>query len=180
LIVFDLVVATVTGLSLFFDLRVRRIPNWLILFGLGSGLILNLYRGASQFSYSAIGFLVGVGTFVIPFALGWIGAGDVKLCGVIGAMLGVKWLPRVLFYSAMTAGIIALASVSVGRYRPGFLKSAWIECKIAALSFGRILPESVNMRVSKGGVYSLPLGVALSVGTILAYFVDPVGHWAAF
>jgi prepilin peptidase CpaA len=179
LIPFDLVVVTVTSLSVFFDLRVRRIPNWLILFGLGSGLILNLYRGPSQFSYSAIGFLVAVGTFIIPFALGWIGAGDVKLCGVIGAMLGVKWLPRVLFYSALAAGIMAMGSVLVGRFRLGFFKSAWIECKIAALSFGRILPENVNMRVSKGA-YSLPLGVALSVGTILAYFVDPVGHWAGF
>ena len=133
----------------------------------------------SDFSYSAIGFLVGLGIFIIPFSLGWIGAGDVKLCGVIGAMLGVKWLPRVLLYSAMTAGMIALASVLVGRYRPGFVKSAWIECKIAALSFGRILPESVNMRVSKGA-YSLPLGVALSFGTLLAYFVDPAGRWAGY
>jgi prepilin peptidase CpaA len=179
LIVFDLIVVTVTSLSVFFDLRVRRIPNWLILFGLGAGLILNLYRGTSQFSYSAIGFFGGIGIFIIPFSLGWIGAGDVKYFGVIGALLGVKWLPRVLFYSAIAAGIIAIGAVLVGRCRLGFLKSAWIECKIAALSFGRILPETVNTRVSKGA-YSLPWGVALSVGTILAYFVDPVGYWAGF
>jgi prepilin peptidase CpaA len=142
LIVFDLILVVVTSLSVFFDLRVRRIPNWLILFGLGAGLILNLYRGTSEFSYSAIGFLGGIGIFIIPFSLGWIGAGDVKYFGVIGALLGVKWLPRVLFYSTMAAGIIAVGAVLVGRCRLGFSKAAWIECKIAALSLGRILPET--------------------------------------
>ena len=179
MIVFDLVIVTVTSLTVFFDLRVRRIPNWLILFGLGAGLILNLYRGTSQFSYSAMGFLAGIGIFLVPFALGWLGAGDVKYCGVIGALLGVKWLPRILFYSAMAAGIIAIGAVLIGRCRRGFLKSAWIEYKIAALSFGRILPETVSMRVARGE-YSLPWGVALSIGTMLAYFVDPVGYWAGF
>ena len=169
----------VTSLTVFFDLRVRRIPNWLVLFGLGAGLILNLYRGTSQFSYSAIGFFGGIGILFVPFALGWIGAGDVKYCGVIGALLGVRWLPRVLFYSVMAAGTIAIGAVLIGRYQRGFLKSAWSEWKIAALSFGEILPEPVTMRVAEGA-FSLPWGVALSVGTILAYFADPQGYGAGF
>jgi prepilin peptidase CpaA len=169
----------VTSLSVFFDLRVRRIPNWLILFGLGAGLILNLYKGTNQFAYSVMGFVAGVGIFIVPFLLGCIGAGDVKYFGVIGALLGLRWLPRVLFYSSIAAAIIAIGAVLVGRCRPGFRNATWTEFKIAALSFGRILPESVNTRVAKGA-YSVPWGVALSVGTILSYFIDPMGYWAGF
>jgi prepilin peptidase CpaA len=179
LTLFDLIVVVVTSLAVFFDLRVRRIPNWLILFGLGAGLILNLYSGTSQFIYSILGFFIGVGVFVVPFSLGWIGAGDVKYFGVIGAMLGMEWIPRVVFYSAVVAGIMAIGAALVGRCRIGFLKTAWYECKIAVLSCGQILPETVSMRVSKGA-YSLPWGVALSLGTILAYFIDPAGQWAGF
>lgn len=176
---FDFILITVAGLAAFFDLSVRKIPNWLILFGLGAGLILNLYGGISQFIYSILGFFIGIGVFVVPFLLGWMGAGDVKYFGVIGAMLGMNWLPRVVFYSTVVAGIMAIGAALLGNCRIGFFKTAWYECKIAVLSFGQILPEGVNVRVSKGA-YSLPWGIALSLGTILAYFIDPAGQWAGF
>ena len=176
---FNFILITVASLAAFFDLSVRRIPNWLILFGLGAGLILNLYGGASQLIYSILGFFIGIGVFVVPFSLGWIGAGDVKYLGVIGAMLGMEWIPRVVFYSAVVAGIMAIGSVLVGHCRMGVLKTAWYECKIAVWSFGQILPEAVNKRVSEGA-HSLPWGVALSLGTFVAYFIDPAGQWAGF
>ncbi len=179
MILFDLIILTVTGLSVFFDLRVRRIPNWLILFGLGAGLILNFHRNASEFSNSVVGFFIGIGIFIVPFLLGWMGAGDVKYSGMIGAILGVKLLPRVLFYASVVAGLMAIVSILVGRCRTSSLKTAWTECKITALTFGHLLPETVAMRVAQGG-YSLPWGVALGAGTILAYFVDREGHWAGF
>ena len=169
----------VTGLSVFFDLRSRRIPNWLVLFGLGAGLILNSYRGTGQLFASIAGFAIGVGIFIIPFALGCIGAGDVKCFGVIGALLGVGSLPRVLFYSAIAGGIIAIGAVLAGRCRLRFSSSIWTEFKIAALSLGRILPKGVNVRIAESG-YSLPWGVALSAGTIVSYFADPMGYWAGF
>ena len=176
---FDFILITVASLAAFFDLSVRKIPNWLNLFGLGAGLILNLYGGTSQFICSILGFFIGIGVFVVPFLLGWMGAGDVKYFGVIGAMLGMNWLPRVVFYSTVVAGIMAIGAALVGHCRIGFLKTAWYECKIAVLSFGQILPDGVNARVSKGA-NSLPWGIALSLGTILAYFMDPAGQWAGF
>jgi prepilin peptidase CpaA len=179
LTLFDLIIVAVTSLSVFFDLRVRRIPNWLILFGLVAGFILNVHQGPSRFYYSIIGFLVGVASLIVPFSLGWLGAGDVKYFGVIGAMLGLDLLPRVFFYSAAVAGAMAIMSVLMGRYNLNVLKSAWTEWKIAALSLGYIVPETVNMRVSNGA-HALPWGVALGLGTILAHFVDRHGYWAGF
>ena len=175
----DVVLVTVISLAAFFDVTVRRIPNWLILFSLGAGLILNLYAGGEHFVDSLIGIFLGMGIFLFPFSLGWIGAGDVKYVAVVGAMLGVRLLPRVIFYSSIVAGILAVVSVLVGRFRLGFYKVAWNECKVAVLSWGRILPEPVHTRVLNGA-YSLPWGVAISAGTILSYFIDPVGYWAGF
>jgi prepilin peptidase CpaA len=175
----DFSIVLVTILSVFFDLTVRRIPNWIILFGLVGGLLLNGSQGLTQLTYSLLGFIVGLGIFIVPFALGWMGAGDVKYFAVVGALLGVGWLPRVLFYSILAAGIIALGYVACGRFNTGFFKDAWITCKLAIISFGRVLPDSIAKRTAKGAD-SVPWGVAIGVGTIVAYYFDPTGRWAGF
>ena len=168
-----------TVLSVFFDLTVRRIPNWIIAFGLAGGLLLNASQGFVQFSHSLLGFIAGIAVFIVPFALGWMGAGDVKYFGVVGALLGVEWLPRVLFYSIVVAGVIAVGCVSVSRFNSRFLKDAWIDCKLAIFSLGRVLPDSIGKRTAKGAD-SVPWGVAIGAGTLVAYYVDPTGRWAGF
>ena len=168
-----------TVLSVSFDLTVRRIPNWIIAFGLAGGLLLNASQGFVQFSHSLLGFIAGIAVFIVPFALGWMGAGDVKYFGVVGALLGVEWLPRVLFYSIVVAGVIAVGCVSVSRFNSRFLKDAWIDCKLAIFSLGRLLPDSIGKRTAKGAD-SVPWGVAIGAGTLVAYYVDPTGRWAGF
>ena len=168
-----------TILSVSFDLTVRRIPNWIIAFGLAGGLLLNASQGFVQFSHSLLGFIAGIAVFIVPFALGWMGAGDVKYFGVVGALLGVEWLPRVLFYSIVVAGVIAVGCVSVSRFNSRFLKDAWIDCKLAIFSLGRVLPDSIGKRTAKGAD-SVPWGVAIGAGTLVAYYVDPTGRWAGF
>ena len=168
-----------TVLSVSFDLTVRRIPNWIIAFGLAGGLLLNASQGFVQFSHSLLGFIAGIAVFIVPFAVGWMGAGDVKYFGVVGALLGVEWLPRVLFYSIVVAGVIAVGCVSVSRFNSRFLKDAWIDCKLAIFSLGRVLPDSIGKRTAKGAD-SVPWGVAIGAGTLVAYYVDPTGRWAGF
>ncbi len=170
-----------TVLSVFFDLTVRRIPNWIIAFGLAGGLLLNASQGFAQFSHSLLGFVGGIAVFIVPFALGWMGAGDVKYFGVVGALLGVEWLPRVLFYSILTAGVLAVGYVVIGRFdsSSGVFKDMWTDCRVAFLSFGRVLPDSIGKRTAKGAD-SVPWGVAIGAGTLVAYYVDPIGRWAGF
>ena len=175
----DFSILLVTVLSVSFDLTVRRIPNWIIAFGLAGGLLLNASQGFVQFSHSLLGFIAGIAVFIVPFAVGWMGAGDVKYFGVVGALLGVEWLPRVLFYSIVVAGVIAVCCVSVSRFNSRFLKDAWIDCKLALFSFGRVLPDSIGKRTAKGAD-SVPWGVAIGAGTLVAYYVDPTGRWAGF
>lgn len=175
----DVAIVLVTILSVFFDLTVRRIPNWIIAFGLAGGLLLNASQGLAQFSHSLLGFIGGIAVFIVPFALGWMGAGDVKYFGVVGALLGVEWLPRVIFYSILAAGVFAIAYVAIGRFNSGFLKDAWTDCKLAILSWGRVLPDSISKRTAKSAD-SVPWGVAIGAGTLVAYYFDPTGRWAGF
>jgi Flp pilus assembly protein protease CpaA len=175
----DFSILLVTILSVFFDLTVRRIPNWVILFGLVVAFLLNASQGFTPLTHSLIGFIAAIGIFIVPFALGWMGAGDVKYFAVICAMLGIEWLPRVLFYSVLVAGAIALGYVAIGRFRSGFFRGAWNDCKLAIVSLGRILPGSISTKTAKG-VDSVPWGVAIGVGTIVAYYFDPTGRLAGF
>ena len=176
---FDVVIISVTGLSVFFDLSARRIPNWLIVFGLAAGMTLHSYQGLNQLSHSALGFVVGIAALIIPFAFGWMGAGDVKYFGVLGALFGVSWLPRVFFYSALVAGVIALGYMIAGHFNFSFFKNAWGDIKVAVMSMGSVFPAPISIGASKPA-RSVPWGVAFTAGALVAYYIDRGGQWAGF
>jgi len=161
----------------FFDVKERRIPNWIILFGLIAGLVLGAFQGSTQFIVSLTGFFVGILALMIPFAFGWMGAGDVKFFAAVGALLGYKTLPRVFFYSCIVAGIIALIAMALGQARQISFKHFWTDCKFMLLSL-RI--GVLNSKTLDLGRYSVPWGVAIGAGTIMAYYFDPSGMWAGF
>jgi len=157
----------------------RRIPNWLIAVGAVSGLTLSAFQGRQVFLQSLLGLVVGIAVLVVPFAMGWIGAGDVKFFGVTGALFGILFLPRIFFYSAVVAGIIAVASILSGKIRIFSFKQIWLDVKIAIMSIGNVLPEPVRIKVSHRDE-SIPWGVAFAAGALIAYYMDPMGHWAGF
>jgi prepilin peptidase CpaA len=174
----DTAILLISGLSAFFDLKIRKIPNWLIASGLLCGVVVNALEGYTFLFASVSGFLVGVGVLVFPFAMGWIGAGDVKFFGVVGALVGISLLPRVFFYSALVAGVIAIAYLAAGLASTSCLKALWVDLKSTFLTLGRVLPEPVH--VSSRGKGSVPWGVAFAAGTMIAYYLDSTGQWAGF
>lgn len=169
----------VSGLSAFLDYRIRKIPNWLILIGLLSGVLLNAVAGGSHLIQSILGIVVGVIALLVPFACGWIGAGDVKFFAVVGGLLGVNWLPRVFFYSALVAGVIAFGYAIAGSARFSRMRELWMDLRLAVVSLGRVLPDPVHQRTLNRSE-SVPWGVAFAAGTIIAYYFDPTGNWAGF
>jgi prepilin peptidase CpaA len=112
-----------------------------------------------------------------PFAFGWMGAGDVKFFAAVGALLGYKTLPRIFFYSCIVAGVLALIAMALGQIRQISFKHFWSDCKFMFLSLriGLLNSTAVN-----SGRYSVPWGVAIGAGTIMAYYLDPSGTWAGF
>ena len=122
----------VAALACISDLRSRRIPNVLTfgaaLCGIAAAALVDGTAGATT---SATGWLVGIAIFFPFFALGGLGAGDVKLLGAIGAWVGPSIVIRVGLYSAVAGGVFAIAlALKSGYVRTafrniGFLVKFW-------------------------------------------------------
>jgi prepilin peptidase CpaA len=182
LTLFDLAIIAVISLAAFFDMEWRRIPNWLILFGLSVALGLNGFRGMNELYQSLLGIGAGIGILFIPFAFRWIGAGDVKFLGVMGGFVGPYLLPRVLWYSIVVTGVMAIITVIQRRLSVEFLTRASLDLKqamLVLLTFGRgqAAPANARAATNRQGV---PWGVGIGLGTVVAYYLDPAGRWAGF
>ena len=167
----------ITSIAAVFDIKERRIPNWVILFGLIGGVVLSALQGSTELIISIVSFVIGIIALLIPFAFGWMGAGDVKLFAAVGALLGYSRLPRVFFYSCLVAGSIALLALALGYARQVSFKNFWTDCKFMFLTLRIGLPKNMPPECS---TYSVPWGVAIGAGTIMAYYIDSTGTWAGF
>ena len=91
-----------------FRSRARRIPNALTLVGAAVGLLLRAPHGGAVVVDGAAGMGIAVLLALPPFALGFLGGGDVKLLGAVGAFLGLGHLPGALAFVALAGGVLAL------------------------------------------------------------------------
>ena len=115
------VAVAVAVLACGFDLRTRRIPNVLTFGAAIVALAVNVATSDSSGLLTAgAGWLLGIVLFFPFFALGGMGAGDVKLLGAIGAWLGPEAVLHVALYSALAGGPIAI----VVALRSGYLRQA--------------------------------------------------------
>ena len=91
------------------DLRTRRIPQVLTLGGALAGFAFHVVSsGWDAGVASGAGWAVGIALFFVPFALGGLGAGDVKLLGAIGAWLGPMNVIWVGLYAGVAGGVLAI------------------------------------------------------------------------
>lgn len=92
-----------------FDVKEKRIPNKLTFPALFIGLIGNiLLSGFSGLSFSLLGFIAGLLIFMIPYALGAMGAGDVKMMAAVGAIMGWRFVLVSAVYVAIAGLPVAL------------------------------------------------------------------------
>ena len=71
-------------------------------------------------SHAVVGLLVGLLVFFPLFALGAMGAGDVKLMAVVGAWIGAKAIIYVALYGSIAGGVLAV----IVALRRNYLKQA--------------------------------------------------------
>lgn len=92
-----------------FDIRCRRIPNWLVCTGMVWGLGMNSFLfGWDGLKLSLFGIALAFLVYFPMFALRGMGAGDVKLMMAIAALVGpANWL-MILFYTALLGGVLAV------------------------------------------------------------------------
>jgi prepilin peptidase CpaA len=77
------------GLAVWSDVHDHRIPNWLVIVVLFCGLVVQMVsKGPIGIVYALGGLATGLLFFLPFYARGGMGAGDVKLMGASGSMLG--------------------------------------------------------------------------------------------
>jgi hypothetical protein len=93
------------------DYRTYRIPNWLTMGGILFALVYNAVVPPvwhAGWTWAPAGLLLGLGAMLPMYAIGAMGAGDVKLMAMIGAFLGVSATMQALLFSVVTGGLAAL------------------------------------------------------------------------
>ncbi|HET6303961.1 MAG TPA: A24 family peptidase, partial [Myxococcota bacterium] len=71
------------------DVRRLRIPNWLTFPAFFGALAIGFASaGPAGLGRATAGGAVAFGVLLVPYALGWLGAGDVKAAMVLGALFG--------------------------------------------------------------------------------------------
>lgn len=164
-------VVAVMSLALGWDVRTRRIPNRLTLVGLVLGLLLRAPLG-----FEAL--LTGVGGAGIAlligfplFALGGIGGGDAKLLMVAGAFLGPQGLLVAGLAAGALGGLMAIFTIVRSRvWLPVLLSSKDLLINLATLGKAGARPS-----LDSPGAVKIPYGVAISLGTLLAWFMPMLG-----
>lgn len=176
---FDLFLVVFICLSVGFDLWQNRIPNWLNFSATAVGISIGACAGIHALLDSFLGLGLAVAILLVPFVVGGLGAGDVKFLAAVGAILGVQWVPRIFFYTALLGIPLALVAMLFQGVRANMFRGAWVDLKLLWLSRGAALPESVTDRVSRGA-RTVPYGVAIGLGTLIAFYADSYGKWAGF
>lgn len=167
----------VTAAAVWYDCRERRIPNRLVVSSMAVGLVLGLVTGGLRgLGASVVGLLVGAGILFVPFALGWVGAGDVKLLAAVGAILGAKGAACSILYGAVAGGIIS-AAVLVKRRRLGLTLASIGIGLIGFLSFVvpgilgrslRVVRQSSEVVLVPPSGLAIPYSAAIGVGLLIA------------
>lgn len=152
------------------DVRERRIPNWLTLLTAASGLAQSVIWGAPVSPADAcLGLLVGFALMFIPFALGAMGGGDVKLLAGVGAWLGPVGALQVFALAALVAALVAIAQALMnGRLLKLMRNSMVLASSLAAYNHvGRAELESQGRSLTAIDK-PLPYAVPIGVGTLIA------------
>jgi prepilin peptidase CpaA len=151
-----------------YDMRSRRIPNWVSVIGFLLGIALNSFLYGAQGAKDCLfAFLVGFGVYFVLYAVHAMGAGDVKLMGAVAAIVGhwQNWF-GIFLVTAILGGAAALA-LSLSRGRLG--KTLWnVRYLFEELLHGRapyLKHEELDVRSDKA--MRLPHGAVIFAGTVL-------------
>lgn len=151
------------------DLRARKIPNLLLGIGIIAAFAWNFYfQGLGGLMFSLKGFGVGVVLLVIPFMMGGMGSGDVKLLGMIGAFQGPSYAFSTFIWMALIGGVLAMFYlIKDGQLLSTFNRLGRGMVNAVKLQQGSVFLNSVEKKEFK--VY-FPYGVAIALGALAAYW----------
>jgi prepilin peptidase CpaA len=164
-----------------FDLRTRRIPNWLcaagFIGGFGFQIALSGWAGARQ---AALGAGLALLIYVPLFALRALGGGDVKLMAAVGAIAGPTAWIAIFLVTAIVGGAIALVLIAIrGRIGRTLRNTGILLTELAHFRPPHRAEEQLDVTSEKA--LRLPHGCTIAAGALLylAYLAISSGGSAA-
>lgn len=153
------------SIAAYTDWREHRIYNKLLGPAFLFALIFHTLNGGTVgIKLSLYGALLGFTLLLLPYFLGGMGAGDVKLLAVIGAFGGPDFVMISFLYGAVIGGIIS-AALLIRRNALG----------VTLKRFLLILPlfsvDSLREDMREARQERFPYGIAIVLGTVFAFFL---------
>jgi prepilin peptidase CpaA len=159
-----------------FDIRERRIPNWVTVSGVVAGLVLNgfLYEWPGLMS-SLKGLGLALLIYFPLFAIRAMGAGDAKLMAAVGSITGpANWL-GIFILTAMIGGFLGIALLLLtGRTRRTVANVGFLIRELAYLRPPYLGKEELDIRNPRS--VGLPHGAVIALGVIV--FLVSAAIWA--
>jgi prepilin peptidase CpaA len=123
-----------------------------------------------------LGFAVGLGLLLVPYVVGGMGAGDVKLFAGVGAWMGWQITLGAFCVSCVVGGLLAVVLVLARSLKGsdwGIVSKSWER-------FQLVLSELMTIRnpnhlselaaARKPTAILLPYGIPLAIGTVIHFF----------
>ena len=143
-------------------------------------------QGFEGLWFSFLGLLVGLAIFFIPFAMGAMGGGDIKLLGAVGAIQGWQFVLSAAIWAALAGGVMAIVwLIATGRFLSVLKKMAgfilapffsalyyrirWGFFNRASIFFAKDDPEEKEPA-------RIPYGVAIAMG-VMVLLVTDLFYW---
>lgn len=146
-----------------------KVPNWITFPMVISGWVYSgIAYGWTGLGWSLLGTGVGLGLLLPAYAIGGMGAGDVKLMAGVGAWVWATVTFYAFCVSAIVGGVIALGMV-VYKRRWGHHQAQFVSIVNEILLIRDPNTLSAIAAQRKSTMMLLPYGIPIAIGTI-AYF----------
>lgn len=163
------VVSAILIWAAWIDGKELRVPNWMTYSMILAGLVFNGITGGWEgLGFGSYGMLIGLACLMPLYAVGGMGAGDVKLMAGIGAWLGADVTWNAFLVSVVVGGIMAICMV--------LWRKSWNK---HFANFFMIIHEFMTIKnpgelsriaaERKPQMLLLPYGIPICIGS-LAYF----------
>ena len=113
---------------------------------------------------SLAGCLVGGAIFFLPFALGGLGGGDVKLLAALGAWAGPADALWIALYSGVAGGVLAIVTALAN----GYLRTALANVSRLLVHWGQVgITPLPDLTLEKSAAPKLAYALPILCGTVV-------------
>ena len=166
-----LALTTLLVLAGWHDLRMRLIPNTLVLWGLITALVLSMTPRGIGLSSAMLGGMTGFLVFLFLHLFKMVGAGDVKLVAAVGMFVGWPDMAKVCLAILIAGGLLSVAwALWTSRWQT-VLKN--LQTGVMQHLRSGLLPQIGQPLITQVSPERVPYALAVGLGTA-AYYAVPL------